>query len=119
MEKFKTLFPEESFLSKTFGQNVFIQGAKIGLKIHVKKTKSLRLGISKGEKVTLGNKKIDLVGSFAYLGCTISKDIGSNEDVKSRIAKAQDVFSQLTNSFKMARVHNCTNRGGKIISFKD
>ena len=36
-----------------------VQGAKIGLKINIKKTKSLRLGISEDEKVTLGNEKID------------------------------------------------------------
>ena len=35
------------------------QGARIGLKINVKKTKSLRLGIFEDEKLTLGNKKID------------------------------------------------------------
>ena len=40
------------------------QGAGIGLKIDNKKTKSLRLGISEDEKMTLGNKKIDQVGSF-------------------------------------------------------
>ena len=69
-----------------------VQGAKIGLKINVKKTKSLRLGISEDEQVTLGNEKIDQVGSFSYLGSIISKDGGSSEDVKSRIAKAQGVF---------------------------
>ena len=36
-----------------------VQGARIGLKINVKKTKSLRLGISEDEKVTLGSEKID------------------------------------------------------------
>ena len=41
-----------------------VQGARIGLKINMKKTKSLRLWISKDEKVTLDNEKIDQVGSF-------------------------------------------------------
>ena len=58
----------------------------------LKKTKSLRLGISEDENVTLGSEKIDQVGSFAYLGSIISKDGGISEDVKSRIAKAQGVF---------------------------
>ena len=65
-----------------------IQGARIGLKINVKKTKSLRLGISEDEKVTLGNENTDQVGSFTYLGSIISKDNESSEDVKRRIAKA-------------------------------
>ena len=69
-----------------------VQGARIGLKINVKKTKSLGLGINEDDKVTLGNEKIDQVGSFTCLGSIISKDGGSSEDVKSRIAKAQSVF---------------------------
>ena len=81
-----------------------VQGAKIGLKINVKKTKSLRLGISEDEQVTLGNEKIDQVGSFSYLGSIISKDGGSSEDVKSRIAKAQGVFSQLKKVWKNRKI---------------
>ena len=72
-----------------------VQGAKIGLKINVKKTKSLNLGISEDEKVTLGNEKISQVGSFIYLGSIINEDGGSSEDVKSRIAKTQGVLAQL------------------------
>ena len=33
-----------------------VQGARVGLKLNVKKTKSLRLGISEDEKVTFGNE---------------------------------------------------------------
>ena len=65
------------------------------MKINVQKTKSLKLGICEDEKVTLGNKKIDQVRRFSYLGSIISEDGRSSEDVKSRIAKAQGVFSQL------------------------
>ena len=43
----------------------------------------------------MGNENIDQAGSFTYLGSIISKDGGSSEDVKSRVAKAQGVFSQL------------------------
>ena len=41
-----------------------VQGTRIGLKINVKKTKSLRLGISEDEKVTLGNEKNYQVGQL-------------------------------------------------------
>ena len=58
-----------------------VQVAKIGLKINVKKTKALRLGITEDEKVTLGNEGIDQVDSFTYLGNIISKDYVSNEDI--------------------------------------
>ena len=72
-----------------------VQSSRIGLKINVKKTKSLRLGIIEDEKVTLANEKIDQMGSFTYLGSIISKEGGSREHVKSRIAKALGIFSQL------------------------
>ena len=35
-----------------------VQGTRIGLEINVKKTKSLRLGISEDERVTLGNERL-------------------------------------------------------------
>ena len=50
-----------------FLQVLRVQAARIGLKINVKKTKSLRIGISEDEKLKLGNKKIDQVDSFTYL----------------------------------------------------
>ena len=81
-----------------------VQGAKIGLKINVKKTKSLRPGISEDEQVALGNEKIDQVGSFSYLASIISKDGGSSEDVKSGIANAQGVFSQLKKVWKNIKI---------------
>ena len=59
-----------------------VKGARIGLKINVKKTKSLWLGLSEDANVTLGNEKIDQVGSFAYLSGVISKDGGRSEYVK-------------------------------------
>ena len=81
-----------------------VKGARIGLKIIVKKTKLLGIGISENEKVRLGNEKIDQVGSFIYLGSIISKDGGSSEDVKRRIAKAQGVFSQLKKVWKNRKI---------------
>ena len=51
-----------------------VQGARIGLKINSKRTKSLRLRISKDEKVTVGKEKMGQVDSFTYLGSIISKD---------------------------------------------
>jgi len=45
-----------------------VHGARINLKINVKKTRSIRLGISEDEKMMLGSEMIDQVGSFTYLG---------------------------------------------------
>ena len=63
------------------------------MKINIKKTKSLRLGITEDEDVTLSNEKIDQVGSFTYLGSVISKDGGSSKDVRSRIVKVRVFFT--------------------------
>ena len=53
----------------------------------------------------MGNEKIDQVGSFIYLGSIIiSNDIGSSEDVKSRIAKAQSVFSLFKKVWKNRKI---------------
>ena len=68
------------------------------MKINVKQTKFLRLGISEDEKGTWGNKKIDQVDSFTYFGRIISKESGSSEDVRSRTAKVQGV-SQVKKKF--------------------
>ena len=81
-----------------------VRGAEIGSKINVKKTKSLRLGINEDEQVTLGNEKIDQVGSLSYICSIISKDGGSREDVKSRVAKAQGVFPQLKKVWKNRKI---------------
>ena len=52
----------------------------------------------------LVNLFFTFVGSFSYLGSIISKDGGSSEDVKSRIAKAQGVFSQLKKVWKNRKI---------------
>ena len=81
-----------------FIQNVLealtVWGARIGLKISINMTKSLRLGMSAGKMVMMGNEKVDSMYSFIYLGIIINKDDGCSENVKSRIAKPQDIFSQ-------------------------
>ena len=42
--------------------------------------------------MTSGHEKIDQVDSFTYLDSIISKEGGSSEGVKNRIAKAQGIF---------------------------
>ena len=65
-----------------------VQGAKIGFKVNVKKTKSQRMGSSKDEEIMLSNEKIDHVDRSAYLRSIISKDGGWSEDFISRAVKA-------------------------------
>ena len=69
------------------------------MKINVKKTKSLWLGVSEDEKVTMGNEEIDQLDSFIYLGSIINKDGGSTKNDKARIAKAHGVFYTVKKKF--------------------
>ena len=52
-------------------------------KVYVKKTELPRLGINGAEEVIL----------TSYLNSTISKNGGCRKDVKTRLAKAQNIFS--------------------------
>ena len=60
---------------------------KSGLNINIKTTEVMRIN----------NKKQDLyeVEKFVYLGSVVSKDGGTDEDVKSRINKARHAFNTL------------------------
>ena len=55
-----------------FTEGLRVQGARMGLKINVKKTIFLIMGISEGEEVILSSQKIVQVDSFTYLGKIIS-----------------------------------------------
>ena len=54
--------------------------------------------MSEDEKVTLGNEKVNQMGSF-----TFSKDGWRSEDAKCRIVKARGVFSQLKKFGRIGR----------------
>jgi hypothetical protein len=66
-----------------------------GLNINVNKTKEMRVNATVGEKLFICVKEIEQVDSFTYLGSTVSKDRGADEDVRSRIRKANGAFIQL------------------------
>ena len=59
-----------------------VQGARISLKINVKKTKSLSLGINKDEKVTLGKEEIDKSRASLSSVLLLIKTVGKVKMVK-------------------------------------
>ena len=67
----------------------------VGLKINIKKTKLLRIGTIVTTPLTLNGEIIDDVESFTYLGCILTKDGGSEEDIVNRINKARVAFHGL------------------------
>ena len=59
-----------------------VQGASIGLKINVRKTKSLRLGISEDEKVTLGKERLIRWAASLILVVLLVKMVGAVKMLK-------------------------------------
>jgi hypothetical protein len=74
-----------------------------GLNINVNKTKGMRVNTSNIQKFRLEETEIEEVGSFVYLGSAVSVNGGTEEDVASRIKKANGVFVQL---YPVWRNHN-------------
>ena len=58
------------------------QGARIGLKINVKMTKSLKRGLSEDEKVTLGNKRLISWVASLTLVVLLVKTVGAVKQIK-------------------------------------
>jgi len=67
----------------------------VGLHININKTKGTRVNTSNMQKFRLEEMEIEKVGSFVYLGSVVSESGGTEEDVASRIKKANGVFVQL------------------------
>ena len=76
--------------------NALSEAAKrVGLKISQEKTKVLRMNNQQREALSIDTQAVEDVDEFVYLGSKISKDGGTDEDVKARIRKAQHAFTIL------------------------
>jgi hypothetical protein len=67
----------------------------VGLSININKTKGVRVNTPNMQKDRLEEKEIEDAGSFVYLGSVESKSGGTEEDVASRMKKANGLFVQL------------------------
>jgi len=54
------------------------------------------------QKFALGETEIEEVGSFVYIGSVMSERRGTEEDLASRIKKANGVFFQLYPMWKIS-----------------
>jgi len=68
---------------------------EVGLKINIKKTKSLRLNTSIRTPLRINQETIEEVEKFTYLGCTVARTGGTEEDIDQRINKARNTFNML------------------------
>ena len=76
----------------------------LGLRINVKKTKSMVLNTGRRMVMELNGKVIEKVEEFNYLGAKITKNGGSSEDIKQRICKAKVNFNQLGRFWRAKKV---------------
>ncbi|KAL9978171.1 hypothetical protein ACROYT_G015662 [Oculina patagonica] len=67
-----------------------------GLRISKSKTKVMRVNTKNADRIELDEDEIDEVEDFAYLRSNISKDGGSDQDIRVRIGKARTAFTILT-----------------------
>ena len=69
--------------------------AKIGLRINLRKTELIKINTTANTAITVEGEPIKEVESFVYLGSTITKQGGTDEDVTSKIGKARGGFIML------------------------
>ena len=71
------------------------EAEKTGLRIHTGKTEVMRMNNRQQDPLQLYGENIKEVDKFTYLGSVVSKDGGTDEDIKSRINKARYTFNTL------------------------
>ena len=76
-------------------QHVAYEAEKVGLQININKTEVMRVKYNRQEAIQLQGKEIKEADSFTYLGSVVSKDGGTEEDIRNRINKARHAFNTL------------------------
>ena len=71
------------------------EAEKTGLRININKTEVMRVNNKQQDPIRLQQENIKEADKFVYLGSVVSKDGGSDEDIRSRINKARHVFQTL------------------------
>ena len=71
------------------------EAKKTGLNINIGKTEVMRINNRQQDPIQLQQENIKEVDKFVYLGSVVSKNGGTDEDIKSRINKARHAFTTL------------------------
>ncbi len=77
--------------------------SQVGLTIHKKKTKIMRLDATREEPAFLAGTPLEEVESFTYLRSIIDKKGGTDADVRAIIGKARAAFLQLNKCVEFQR----------------
>jgi hypothetical protein len=70
-------------------------GKTVGLKINCEKTKSLRIIVESDKNFQIGKQNVEKAGKFIYLCSGITRDGGTETDVRTRVQKSNSAFIQL------------------------
>ena len=82
--------------------------SQIGLNIHKRKSKVLKVNTTSEDSVTLEGTAREEVEAFTYLGSVINKQGGTDADVRARIGKARASFIQLKNIWSSKEISRRT-----------
>ncbi|VDO83381.1 unnamed protein product [Schistosoma curassoni] len=80
--------------------SVAVISAAVGFNIHKGKCKILRYNTACTKPITLDGEHLEDAKTFTYLGSIIDEHGGSDTDVKARIRKLKETYSQLKNIWK-------------------
>nr|KAG5699714.1 hypothetical protein BaRGS_022112 [Batillaria attramentaria] len=87
------------------------EAEKTGLKINISKTEVMRVNHKQHDPIQLHQEDIKEVDKFTYLGSVVSKDGGTDEDIKSRTNKARHAFRTMRPSGD-PQPYPCETRSG-------
>lgn len=68
---------------------------RTGLRVNVGKCKVVRVNARNNEAITVNGLALKDVEKFIYLGATVCKQGGGEEDIKARLGKARGAFVKL------------------------
>ena len=80
---------------------------QIGLNINRSKTRIMKAN-TKNNLITMNGEPLEETDSFTYLGSTINKHGGTEEDVKARIQKARVAFIMLRKIWRAKQIKTNT-----------
>ena len=83
---------------------------QLGLNINRSKTKIMKANTKNNNPITLNGEPLEETDSFTYLGSSINKNGGTEEDVKARIQKARVAFLMLRKNWKAKQIKINTKR---------
>ena len=63
---------------------------RTGLRVNVRKCKVMRVNARNNEAITANDLELEDVEKFIYLGATVCKQGGGQEDIKARLGKGEE-----------------------------